>query len=283
MLLTRKFSLLKLAQFTLIVSCSFFIATADAARLSVRKSLIKASNIDESGKYTFASCSNYQHKVFDTDSRKKKAIIIGDSQACDFLNGVLENNYLKDYQIQFRYIPYQCQPVLSKDVSRFIEPKDRSLCANHDKVDSLEKARRQIKQADLIIFAARWKHEAAKALPQTIKNLGLNPQQKVVVIGSKNFGKVTIRQYLRMSDSELRRLRNEVGDSPREINTILRENLDKKTIFVDQYKLVCGTGITCPVFTDNLKLISYDGRHLTKVGARYVGRILFRHSSLGKM
>jgi hypothetical protein len=46
--------------------------------------------------------------------------------------------------------------------------------------------------------------------------------------------------------------------------------------FIDVLGLLCGEGAsTCPIFTEDGKLISPDGGHLTKHGARYVGRKVF--------
>jgi len=262
-----------------------FTTTLYAADISVRKDLIKSADVNKSGKYTFAHCQSLTKKLFDPNSKKKKAIIIGDSMACDFLNGVLENNYLKNYQIQVRFIPYRCQPILEIDSGKYIDRKDQIYCANTDRADSLKHAKEEILEADVVIFAARWKPETAKALPRTINHLGLNPRQKVIVLGSKNFGKITVRRYIHMSNNELRALENDIGDAPIEINTILHKGFNgmNKVAFVDPIKLICGTDQTCPVFTDGLKLISYDGRHLTKYGARYVGKKLFQHSVLGKI
>ncbi len=264
---------------------SLFVSSLNAADISVRKSLIVNSNIDKSGKYTFAQCNAVKDiREFNNKNKKKKAIIIGDSQACDFMNAVKENNYLKDYEIKMRYIPYRCQPVLGSNAVSLIDPQHRAFCAVKERVDNLEQARDHIAEAHVIVFSARWKPKAAKALSQTIRNLRLKPHQKVYVLGSKNFGKVSIRSYIHMSNNELRKLQNEIADGPREINEILRKGLGgSRVTFIDQLKLICGEGETCPVFTDSLKLISYDGRHLTKLGARYVGKILFQKTSLGRL
>ena len=86
-----------------------------------------------------------------------------------------------------------------------------------------------------------------------------------------------------MSERELRLLRNDVGTQSMEVNSILKRKTQGKIAFVDPHKLICGNSTSCPLFTNNLKLISYDGRHLTKAGARYVGRIIFQNSELGRI
>ncbi|MEE9350746.1 MAG: SGNH hydrolase domain-containing protein, partial [Thiotrichaceae bacterium] len=118
---------------------------------------------------------------------------------------------------------------------------------------------------------------------QTFRYLGIKKKQKVVVIGNKFFGNMSIRNYIHMPDNELRSLRVDVGTASSDINSILKKKLNHRVTFVDPHKLVCGNSTTCPVFTNNLRLISYDGRHLTKAGARYIGKILFQRSALGQI
>ncbi|WGZ92825.1 MAG: SGNH hydrolase domain-containing protein [Candidatus Thiothrix putei] len=261
-----------------------WVSVAMAADSAVQGNLLEAADTKASGEYAFSQCRQLQGEPFDARSNQKKAVIVGDSYACDFINSVQENGYLKDYQIRLRFIPYNCQTVSGEDAAKFIEAKDRAFCAKPERADSLERAKAQIQEADLVIFASRWKPAIAAALPQTLHQLGLTPQQKVVVVGSKFFGKISVRQYLRMPANELKTLQNEVdAEEAKAINAVLAKQLDKDVAFIDPHALLCGDDTSCPLFTDDLNLISYDGRHLTKEGARYVGKVLFQHSVLRQM
>lgn len=268
-----------IAYLALLVSSTVF-----AASKSVHSSLAKATNKQSSNAYAFKKCRDLQAKPFDNNSKKKKAIIIGDSQGCDFLNSVLENGYLRNYQIQFHFIPYPCQTVPGEYISRYIEPKHRRFCTTVDRNDTLEKVKKQVKDASLIIYASLWKPQVAEKLPKIIRYLSVKKDQRLIVIGNKFFGNMLIKDYFHMSSKELRALRNDVGTKTLEINSILQRRLHGRISFIDPHKLVCGDRSTsCPIFTNNLQLISYDGRHLTKAGARYVGKILFQKSVLGRI
>lgn len=270
---------------------SFFImltSTAFAVDANVRTDLIKAANIKKTGHgYTFSQCRALRKKPFDNASDKKKMLIIGDSQSCDFINGIVENNFFKDYQISMRFIPYKCQTIVGASSPYYIKPQNRKFCENPVHADSLERSRDAIEQANSIIYVARWKPEVAKRLPESIKQLALGENQKMIVVGSKFFGKISIKRYLHMAEQELMTLRNDVGTVSQDVNTILQQGLKsgvhKGVEFIDQHELICDDSTTCPVFTDDLRLISYDGRHLTKHGARYVGKVLFQKSGLGHM
>lgn len=236
--------------------------------------------------YAFEQCRSLQAKPFDPNSEKKKAVIIGDSQGCDFLNGVYENDYLSHYQIQFRFIPYACQRIPQDNAADYIAAKHRPFCLQTERVDTLKKAKAEIQKADLVILAMRWKPQVAEKLPQLFNYLAINQQQTAVIVGSKFFGKITLASYMDLADDQLKALKNNVGTASSDVNSILKQQLkklDKRVIFVDPHQLVCGNDTKCPVFTNDVKLISYDGRHLTKDGARYVGKLLFQQSMLQKI
>ena len=238
-------------------------------------SALTQTEIENNGKYIRSAFLKVMKKPF-TDDAKKKILIIGDSHAQDFYNGIVENNYLKNYQIRTRYIPTRCQIFLAQNIYRFTKASDRELC---EKSDNLSLANKQIKNADIIILAASWREWSATALPETIKQLQLSNKQQLFVIGGKSFGAIHPEEFAHLSKKNQLSLRNKVNQNQEKINQILDEELDPN-IFVDVYQIVCQSTETCPVFTNDLELISLDGGHLTQAGARYIGRLLFNKSSL---
>ena len=46
--------------------------------------------------------------------------------------------------------------------------------------------------------------------------------------------------------------------------------------------LYCDNNYNCGIFTNNVELISYDGGHLTKKGAKFLGEQLFDNENLKK-
>lgn len=251
---------------------------------SVQQSnLQEEADVELNNNYAFDKCRSLQAKPFDENLTKKKLIIIGDSQGCDFLNGVIENGYLKNYQVQFRFIPYACQRIPNENINHYISPKHRRFCLETKRIDSLEKAKQQVNEADVVIFSPLWKSSVANKLPTIFNYLGIKKQQRLVVIGYKFFGKISVNKYMNLSNDERRLVRNDVGDKSLKINSILTKTLGNNVTFINPHKLVCGDAVSCPVFTNDLKLISYDGRHLTQAGARYMGKILFQNTILGSI
>ncbi|MCK5918951.1 MAG: SGNH/GDSL hydrolase family protein [Cocleimonas sp.] len=233
--------------------------------------------------YAFDKCRSLQAKSFNMQSQKKKLIIIGDSQGCDFLNGMIENGYLRNYQIQFRFIPYACQKVPYENINLYISLKHQQFCMTTKRLDSLKKAKQQVANADLVIFAALWKPAVAKKLPKIFQYLQIKKHQRLVVIGYKFFGGISAKKYANLPNNKRRLTRVNVGKKALEINSILRNTLGNNVTFVNPHKLMCNNFTSCPVFTSALELISYDGRHLTKAGARYMGKILFQKTQLGSI
>jgi hypothetical protein len=266
---------IKMVTLMMSLMMSMTLSSTNAFAGQAQKELLNVANAKVSGEYVRAGFLKAMKTTLHPHA-KKKALIIGDSHAQDFFNAVLENNYLKNYQINTRYIPTRCQIYLGDQHNQLIAAKDKVLCA---KSDSLAQAKEAIATADLIILTAKWRKWTAQRLPETIKNLDIKPEQKLVVVGVKSFGRISIRKYLRMSDEKLRNLRNEIDGNQNEVNEIMKKNTSPN-IFVNTHQLVCGLGSTCPLFTKELKLITFDGGHLTKAGAKYIGKVLFQGAVL---
>ena len=239
---------------------------------------ISKADKKSNGNYIRSYYLQLMKKPFIEDD-KKKALIIGDSHAQDFLNSVHENGYLSQYQISTRYIPTRCQIYLGSHYDKLVEPNDRLLC---NKSDSLSLAQEQIAQADLIILSSKWRDWSAKALPQTIKNMKLSPKQKLLVIGTKSFGRYDAKKYSHLSKDALLQSRAQIDKDQSHMNNAMALLLNKD-IFVNLHKIVCGNSESCPVFTDTLKPISIDGGHLTKEGALFVGKKLFTNRLLSQL
>ncbi len=209
----------------------------------------------------------------------RKILVIGDSYAQDFVNMAYESGAWRDAQIRTVYVPTTCQMVYAKhDTSMYISPVDRSGCARNPNIES---SMGLIGRADIIVLAASWKKWSAELLPQTINNMHLSPEQHLFVIGPKSFGPVNIRRLIALGSRGRSMFSNSVRDITLEANEALRKNIPKN-VFVDQIRIVCGTDYRCPLVTKDDRLISYDGGHLTREGAEYIGRKIFAESPLAE-
>ena len=115
-----------------------------------------------------------------------------------------------------------------------------------------------------------------------MQNLQIKAPQKLFVVGRKNFGKINLRKYMRMPADKLKQLRNAVHGEQQETNQVMKQSIDA-AMFVDIQALICNSEDDCPLFTPEVRLISYDGGHLTPDGAHYVGEILLQHPPLNQL
>ncbi len=119
--------MIRTIQAVLLGICVFTLIPSTASSFN-RTELLQAADIKASGEYVRKRFLQLMKKPFD-QADKKKALIIGDSHAQDFLNSILENNSLSGHQISTRYIPVRCQVYLGDYASQYIAAKDKSFCA----------------------------------------------------------------------------------------------------------------------------------------------------------
>lgn len=271
-----------LARLTLLslIGASILLPLSHVQANNARTDIMQAANKEKSGEYVRQRFFQRVKKPFDNSDPRKKLLIMGDSHAQDFYNAMLENNLDQRYQISTRRIPAICGIYLgSEDITPLIERRHVPIC---QKADTLENALPQIRQADVVILAANWTLWSAQRLATTVQNLSVRPPQKLFVVGRKDFGKVNLRQYLRLSNKELKQLRNPVNSQQHAINRTMKQSLPSG-MFVNTQGLMCRPENSCPLFTPQARLISFDGGHLTKPGAQYVGRVLLQNAPLNQL
>jgi hypothetical protein len=211
----------------------------------------------------------------------RRIMLIGDSYSQDLYNMIIEGKHLIDYEICVYYIASPCHIYLgNEDRLKSIAAIHKQLCAN---AYNIKYVLPMIRQANYIILASIWYLWSAQRLPTTLKFLNVTKEQQIFVIGPKNFGKVNPMLYVNKS-KEFRIKQFQYPKSEViQVNQLFEKTIDK-SMFVNVEKMICtGFNQTCPLFTPQGKLISYDGLHLTKYGARYVGDIIFNNKPLNRL
>ena len=236
----------------------------------------------ELSEYTTRRFNNHM-KTYSTFSNQsaltnRRLLLIGDSFAQEFMNMAAETGRLTDYEIRCSYIRCHCQIYMgSEDRLQWVNPIHRGMCLNED---DFRLPLPLIRQANIIILAGRWVQWSAKRLPKTIELLNLTQSQKLLVLGLKNFGPMNLTSYINQSFTYRVQLFQPPEQDFVHVNALMKQALNE-SIFVDVMSMTCTfPNGTCPVFTPHGKLISYDGWHVTKHGARYVGDIIFKNYPL---
>jgi peptidoglycan/LPS O-acetylase OafA/YrhL len=210
-------------------------------------------------------------------SARAKVLVVGDSFAGDLTNALFESGLASRAEISTYEISKGCGNLfLNWDFSNRIAPGERNECRsvgwyNNPILQGL------LARADAVLLASNWLHWVAQLLPESVANIQRLTGKKVIVLGPKNFGSAhTLKQIGNLAPDARRRAGAAVLDPIVMVNAYMRQTLPA-SIYVDTLDLICGSQTRCPTFTENGELISYDGAHLTKAGARYFGEKLQSH------
>jgi len=204
----------------------------------------------------------------------KKILIIGDSQAADFMN--LLQYHPKFDREKISTIPLNkfCQIKFSprffaKDdwKSRF-KPK-RGMRGNCLKrIKQVLEDERLIK-ADTIVLVQAWFPEAMKYMEKELASHKKPNNKKIIVIGRKDQPGASLNLFKgSISETERKAFsmpRQEVLDIDKHFPELIGNNT-----YFSLYDVFCHSG-RCAHFTPTYEPIFYDARHISKAGAKYIG------------
>lgn len=241
------------------------------------RELATMSDADQAA-YVGSACGAAEKQIDFAPDERPQLMLIGDSFSEDFCNMIRETGAFADYQVIVRHIQAKCQIYLGpEDTLPLIQPEDRNMCAHETRARDLVDLTRE---ADVVVFAARWRPWAVERLPTTLRNFGFRPDQTVIVIGRKSFARINRPSVAGASLQELVAMRSKPNKGELDLASAMRAVLPDG-VLVDPYAMVCPNA-SCPVFTPDGQLISWDGSHLTRAGAAYVGAKLFADPPLAR-
>lgn len=214
------------------------------------------------------------------DSKRKKILVIGDSYGKDLVNAVYESSLIDYVQISTHQINSECGNLyLEEDFSKEINSKKLPRCQvlgwyNNDKLKQL------IIQADYIWLASSWSMWVAERLPRSIDNLERDFGKPVFVFGTKNFSQFTLKNLLSVPIEDRFSYVAEISKDSYTVQQYMREVLAHYK-FVDIGAAMCGLdSFRCRLFSDNGEPLSFDGGHLTRAGAKFLGESLLLNEEL---
>ncbi|ANY18507.1 hypothetical protein AW878_14190 [Bordetella pseudohinzii] len=209
-----------------------------------------------------------------------KVLVVGDSQAQDFLNVALEGGAWHGHQVRTFYISPVCQPVWDRRaVESDIAPADRGFCRS---AKNLKQSLGLIEQADIVVIAANWQLWSAAQLPATLERLSLRPGQQLVIVGPKRFAVPEVIKLARMQPAERASLHYSLEAERLRVNERVRDMTAGRGVYIDLIDRLCPEA-RCPVFTPDDRLISYDGGHFTRDGAQYAASVLSQGETLRQL
>jgi peptidoglycan/LPS O-acetylase OafA/YrhL len=236
-------------------------------------------NFVGAAEYTSVLFSSLKSADFSADPKMKKVVFIGDSHAQDLLNAFAESGFHQVMQFSTWQINSECGNLFLKyDFSAKIQPNKLPRCQLMGWYNN-EKLQERILQADAVFVASAWTDWVIEALPESVKNIEMQFGKPVLVFGAKSFGGISARKLIRLEVDKRKNYTQRAVEKYYLLNLVLNKNLSEQR-FVDLFSIFCDKNRECGLFTGDGNLISYDGVHLTKAGAKHLGGKLKENAAL---
>jgi hypothetical protein len=249
-------------------------------RFSIDDREIAELDVFQQSRYTDKVFLQHEHKNFE-DNGKRKILLIGDSYSRDIANVVFESNLRDKFQLSTHHIAVLCGNLSQGfDLEKFI-PKGLLPGCVRDGWYDVPGIQRQLVEADEIWLASKWQPWVAQKLPESVEHLQNKYNKKIVVFGTKDFGTVNPKNLLRTPYADRVNTTHTVSKETEQVNLLMQKSLPLGT-FINLLEIFCNSQNECSLFDAQGKLLSYDGTHLTAVGARSLAAKLESYPGLFK-
>ena len=231
------------------------------------------------GNYNQARFDKLQMKPF-LDKSKRRVLVVGDSYAKDLINVMYEGGLDTVIEFSTKQINSECgNSYTNKDIKKFI-PKNR--IKRCEWMGRYEDSNIQLlmEEADEIWLANSWLNWVVELMPETLDALSTEFDAEIKIFGSKSFGEISSSKILKINPSQRALYRQAASNEVIATNARLQSIIPQDN-FVDISVVSCGGNVAkCAIFTEEGLLISSDGGHLTKAGAKHLSTVFLNLPSL---
>lgn len=223
----------------------------------------------------------HKKEAFKTEGRRM--LVLGDSQAGDFINMFEAVHPKGEIELASRVVYYECGlPFVPADAEERYWRSENPLTINSEKL--IGDCKRQIatalnsavlRDADEVVIAMAWRPEAMPYIEAAVQEIRSRTKAKIYILGRKDLAFSSIQLVNKLGGIEgieafASTFKN--GQSLK-INKSLQAKFGAE--YVDVMSVVCPTARSCIVLNDEGKPIFWDTAHLTREGARLLGRMFF--------
>jgi len=230
--------------------------------------------------YVMERFSKIQLKDFETSNNPsmKRVLLIGDSNAEDLTNAIHESNAIDNLDLSGYNIPARCGSLMINQ-SR-LKKYQATNCIQLQNFFNSQKLAHLIEDADEVWISSIWMAWTLDFLEESLINLKrINPNIKI--FGPKYLGEVQSRDYKKFGINIWKNTLP-LGSNTKfpERRARLMSTLHRLEVpFIDLQIKLCEGQETCPNF-DGENLLTFDGDHLTRYGARKLGNILANNKDI---
>ncbi len=205
--------------------------------------------------------------------KASRVLVIGDSQAGDFLNTILAAKLDDRLQIRTAVVQAECQAVIprTRDYYKSLRPPYDQRCRE---VHEMLLRSGQIEKADIVVIAANWQIFAVPELQNTIRYLRAHGVKEVHIVGRKDqgmSGQALLRKSGRLEGIETLSAEYRSAEAIN-INKLVME-ASEGAKYIDVMGAACPTSSYCRVVTSEGKVIFSDIMHFTRSGTGYMSKI----------
>lgn len=238
----------------------------------------RAYNLDKpaADEYTFANIKRLNaDDDYSYPDAVRKVLIIGDSQAGDLTNLVLQAGLPDGVAVSARVITNRCGvPISSKKLNdqywndkNPFSMKDHSLRAKCE--DDFERivSSKVFSKADKIVIAMLWREYSIPYVQSIVDEIHRRTSAEIYVVGNKRFSASSLdlmEQNGSLKNIEEFARHKAIGERD---NVKLKEISNAK--FIDPFDYICA-GDKCRVFTDKSYPVFMDTSHFTREGVLYL-------------
>lgn len=244
-------------------------------------------NIEEMHNFTWENQVKYGTKTDYSYSGKEKLLIIGDSQAADLVNLLVEGGHDENFDIVARTIYTECgvpyveedkRDVFFKRINLYTIQKPHLIKACEEQMNIFSRDAELIEKADRVFLSMNWEGFSDPYLNTAVDKFTSTTKsaEKLWVFGRKTLLKNSIEifnsyqkgSYINIDGME-RQAAKFKSDPEYNSQGILSKRKD--IIFFDMLSFICPHTDKCYVLTDDKKIIFYDVAHFSPDGAKFLG------------
>jgi hypothetical protein len=213
---------------------------------------------------------------FSKTNQKQDILIIGDSHSEDLVNAVFEAGLNNNKEFSSFYIAWGCGVLFVRDKK---DREEKNLNCHKEEFSFFDNNLQiQMSLADEIWIISAWRESDVSYMTESVENIkAIN--KNIKLFGTKYFGSPSHRWYLNTNINNWPSSVFEDGDESQysaitKINDNLNNIVDSLDVeFINTQHLICKGYDSCSNYVEG-NIISYDGSHLTKHGAKILGESL---------